>query len=170
MRKVLVLSDSHGDLTNARRVLAKLSAQIEMVIHLGDHDFDAIMLQKEYPQLPFHYVRGNNDSGYDSPLSKVVRIAGKGIFVCHGHKQRVYWDLQNLIYGAEEEECQIALFGHTHRAFKQDIGGILALNPGSISVPRDGIVPTFAILMFDGERIEASIMECHGDSFRLRNA
>ena len=39
--KILVLSDTHAYLENARAVLARLQGKVDAVFHLGDHDDDA---------------------------------------------------------------------------------------------------------------------------------
>ena len=45
--KLLVFSDSHGWLENARNVLRRIGGRMDMVCHLGDYDSDAEELQKE---------------------------------------------------------------------------------------------------------------------------
>lgn len=65
--KILVFSDTHNYLDNAREVLRRIGGQMDMVLHLGDHDTDAMELKKEFPSLPFHYVLGNNDYSWDTP-------------------------------------------------------------------------------------------------------
>ena len=54
--KLLVLSDTHGYLSNARDVLNRIGKYMNGVIHLGDHAYDAADLQTEYPDLPFYIV------------------------------------------------------------------------------------------------------------------
>ena len=159
MKKVLVLSDSHGYLDNARHVLTRLEGQVEAVAHLGDHDEDARRLAAEFPGLPFHVVKGNNDYGTDTPNSKRIFCDGRMLLLCHGHKQRVGRNLQTLAYWGEEQEADVVLFGHTHRAYHGQWGRQLLFNPGSISLPRDGITPTFGLLLFDKGRIEPVIMQ-----------
>ena len=44
--KILVLSDTHAYLENARAVLARLQGKVDAVFHLGDHDDDAVALQQ----------------------------------------------------------------------------------------------------------------------------
>ena len=75
--KILALSDTHAYLENARAVLARLQGKVDAVFHLGDHDDDAVALQQEFPKLPFHYVKGNNDYRVDTPSQKLVRLGGK---------------------------------------------------------------------------------------------
>ncbi|WP_442871326.1 metallophosphoesterase family protein, partial [Anaerotignum sp.] len=43
--KILVLSDSHGRIENAKAVLQRLEQQVDMVFHLGEYDEDAKALQ-----------------------------------------------------------------------------------------------------------------------------
>ena len=94
--KILVLSDTHAYLENARAVLAQLQGKVDAVFHLGDHDDDAVALQQEFPKLPFHYVKGNNDYRVDTPSQKLVRLGGKTLLLTHGHKQRVYWNYDTI--------------------------------------------------------------------------
>ena len=112
--KILVLSDTHAYLENARAVLARLQGKVDAVFHLGDHDDDAVALQQEFPKLPFHYVKGNNDYRVDTPSQKLVRLGGKTLLLTHGHKQRVYWNYDTISYWAEEQGADVVLFGHTH--------------------------------------------------------
>ena len=86
--KILVLSDTHAYLENARAVLARLQGKVDAVFHLGDHDDDAVALQQEFPKLPFHYVKGNNDYRVDTPSQKLVRLGGKTLLLTHGHRNR----------------------------------------------------------------------------------
>ncbi len=47
--KILVISDTHGDLYYAEKSIKKHKNEIEFVFHLGDHDEDAKELQKKFP-------------------------------------------------------------------------------------------------------------------------
>ena len=157
--KILVLSDTHAYLENARAVLARLQGKVDAVFHLGDHDDDAVALQQEFPKLPFHYVKGNNDYRVDTPSQKLVRLGGKNLLLTHGHKQRVYWNYDTISYWAEEQGADVVLFGHTHMPLWEAGGRVALFNPGSISLPRGGTLPTFGILTMEDGRIEGAIME-----------
>lgn len=157
--KILVLSDSHGRIENARAVLETLEQQIEMVFHLGDYDEDAITLQALFSKLPFHYVKGNNDFGGDTPSHKLVVTQGKRFLLTHGHKQRVHYNLNTIAYWGEEQGVDAVLFGHTHVALNDDSGRVYLFNPGSITLPRDGSTPTFGIITVENGQIEGAIME-----------
>ena len=167
--KLLVFSDSHGWLENARNVLRRIGGRMDMVCHLGDYDSDAEELQKEFPTLPFHVVQGNNDFYTTAPQKKMVRAGGKAILLTHGHKQRVHWNPDSIAYWAEEQGADVVLFGHTHVPFWDGRGRVALFNPGSISMPRDGKPPTFGILTIEDGRMEGAVMEvCDAETFRRR--
>ena len=94
--KLLVLSDTHGYLSNARDVLNRIGKYMNGVIHLGDHAYDAADLQTEYPDLPFYIVRGNNDFGDKAPNKLMITIHGKRLLLTHGHMQQVYWSYDTI--------------------------------------------------------------------------
>lgn len=168
--KILVLSDSHGYLENARNVIKKIGDKMSCVIHLGDHDEDAERLKFEFAHLPFYYIRGNNDFS-DVPTEKMLIVNEKRILITHGHKQRVYFGYDNLIYWGESLDADMVLFGHTHSPVIDESGKVIIFNPGSISMPRATPKPTFGIIDISDEGIiRGSIMEYHGkDSFmRMR--
>ena len=54
--------------------------------------------------------------------------------------------------------CAAALFGHTHVAMMEEKDGLLILNPGSVSRPRNGKA-SFAVLETDGEKLKAVIVD-----------
>ena len=109
--KILVLSDTHAYLENARAVLARLQGKVDAVFHLGDHDDDAVALQQEFPKLPFHYVKGNNDYRVDTPSQKLVRLGGKTLLLTHGHKQRNIKKSQDLV---ERRRSDLRYFNKSH--------------------------------------------------------
>lgn len=157
--KLLIFSDTHGYLDRAREVLKRIGNKMDAVAHLGDHDLDAMDLQREFPALPFHYVRGNNDFSVATPSKKMLYVQGRKILLTHGHKQRVHWNPDTIGYWAEEQGADAVLFGHTHQPYYDDRSRVLMMNPGSISIPRGGL-PTFGILTIEENgRMEGAVME-----------
>ena len=57
--KVLVLSDSHGNLSNMMRAVEQESPR--MILHLGDCWRDGERLHDRFPSLPLEQVYGNCD-------------------------------------------------------------------------------------------------------------
>ncbi|MDD3393850.1 MAG: metallophosphoesterase [Anaerotignum sp.] len=157
--KILVFSDSHGRIENAKAVLQRLERQVDMVFHLGDYDEDAIALQSMFSSLPFHYVKGNNDFGQDTPSHKLVLAQGKRFLLTHGHKQRVHYNLNTIAYWGEEQGVDAVVFGHTHVPLNDGGGRVYLFNPGSISLPRDSFTATFGIISIENGKMEGAIME-----------
>lgn len=168
--KILVLSDTHGYMENARDVLEKIGDRMEAVFHLGDHDEDAEQLQMEFPYLNFYYVKGNNDYSAQTPSKLMVTLQGKRFLLTHGHKQRVYWGYDQISYWGEEQGADAVIFGHTHAPVNEEMGALLLFNPGSISLPRDSSIPTFGILHLSEEGVlRGSVMEyLSRNTLRLR--
>lgn len=161
--KILVMSDTHGYLSNAERVITKLSDKVNSVFHLGDCDIDAYRLSKEFSKLEFYYVKGNNDYGTDTPLELIVSKGGKKFLLVHGHKHHVNSSYNSLAYVAEENNVDAVVFGHTHMPLNSDYNNILLFNPGSISRPRNTENPTFGIInISDSGIISATIMDYCG--------
>lgn len=164
--KLLVLSDTHNMLDKAVNVLKFFEKDVSAVLHLGDCDQDAKDLSVMFPSLNFHYVKGNNDFS-STPLEKVVSVGGKKIFLTHGHKHSVYYGIERLFYAAEEKDCDVALFGHTHVPFYDNSERVLIMNPGSISLPRSSPVPTFGVInISDDGFCEGFILEYNDNTYK----
>ena len=58
------------------------------------------------------------------------------MLITHGDRYGVKYELNNLYYRALEAEVDIALFGHTHIPYMEEVKGIWLFNPGSASLPR----------------------------------
>ncbi len=153
--KVLVMSDTHGYIANARRAIEK-NPEVEIIIHLGDYCRDVADLEQLYPNKRFEYVYGNSDFGVGEIESeKTLELEGRRIFLTHGHKYSVKWDISRIIAKAEMENAQIALYGHTHIALVEQVCDCMILNPGSISESRSDLSESYAILNITPEKIDA---------------
>ncbi len=133
--KIGVVSDSHGDLYSLDKTLS-LMGDLDMIIHLGDHYKDIIKLNEKYRK-PIEHVAGNNDYSSESSYDRIIIVDGVKIFMTHGHRYGVYYDLSRLGFKAQEEGANVALYGHTHIRSRENYNGIIYLNPGSTSLPRD---------------------------------
>lgn len=145
--KILVLSDSHGNVGNMLR-----AAEIEtprMIFHLGDCRRDAERLQDRLPDIPLVQVDGNCDFGSFGNEERLLELEGKRILLCHGHTYGVKYSLLTAGYAAEEKELDLFLFGHTHRPLVDRRGKTLFLNPGSI---RDGF---YGIVTIENGKLDA---------------
>ncbi len=146
MKKIVIFSDSHGDVQSMVQVVKK--EEPDLVLHLGDCMRDAERLKEAYPNLRIEMVPGNCDMSRDIP-ERVLIEEGFRILMCHGHTRCVKTSYLNIELAAQEKHVDIALFGHTHHVYYAGHNGILFLNPGSIGNPPIDIPPSYAILMLE---------------------
>ncbi len=147
MKRILVLSDSHGNVNNM--VIAVRNEKPDMIIHLGDCWADAEQLLKKFPEILLERVPGNCDCP-QAFEERVLMIEGKRVLICHGHTFNVKAGYLGLSMGAQAEHADAALFGHTHCVYQDFYQGITYLNPGSIGAPPYGVPPSYGILRIDG--------------------
>ncbi|SFR84848.1 metallophosphoesterase [Anaeromicropila populeti] len=146
--KILVISDSHGKNANLAKVLDKVGT-IDMFIHLGDlegsEDFiDAFVEGRK------EIISGNNDFFTDIPQERLMTIGKYTVFLTHGHRYGVHFDLTTLKEAARSRNADIVMFGHTHIPVIDQSSDIIAVNPGSISLPRQpGRQPSYIIMELD---------------------
>lgn len=148
MKRVLVVSDSHGAVDKLDLILSS-QPQARIVFHLGDGERDLEFIMHQYPNKFFHRVAGNCDCYSDLPADIVDIIEGKRFYACHGHTQLVKYGIGSLVETAKKENASVALYGHTHVQDTTYRDGILFFNPGSvrqgefgaIDVAENGILP-----------------------------
>lgn len=129
MTTAVVLSDSHGHRSAVARI-APLFEENDLIIFLGDGVGDLYAAQTQYSEKTY-LCRGNNDfSG--GAYEWVIEEDGCRIYCCHGHRLGVKHGLERLAQEAKEHGCEIALYGHTHRAAIDLVDGVLCINPGAI--------------------------------------
>lgn len=130
MKKILIFSDSHGDLRFLQEAIGKKNP--DMVFFTGDGQRDIAAVCRLFPALDVFAVRGNNDDAlYPDSLS--VTVEGIRFFLTHGHRYGVNRGLLRLLAQTKQEGCDVAVFGHTHHAVivRDETGRIIALNSGS---------------------------------------
>ena len=136
--KIFVFSDSHGYTLNMTEVLNKNKGSYDHIIHLGDHCTDTRYLDPIIGITPLIAVIGNCDSYYakhEYAEEKIIDMYGKRFLICHGHKYSVKQNLDLITKKAENEACDIVIFGHTHSACVERYGNIWLFNPGTIGAP-----------------------------------
>ena len=136
--KILVMSDSHGNDLYAVMALDR-EWPFDALLHLGDFqededEFAGILAGED---VPLYLVKGNCDYCNSVPTDRILELAGHRILMTHGHTHSVDYGTEELARTALENDCGVALFGHTHRPVMDDsVPGLLILNPGSIALPR----------------------------------
>jgi putative phosphoesterase len=160
-KKLLVVSDSHGDIPALKKVLVwaknlataaenKTGAPSDIIsygVFLGDGVDD---LRRAEDAAGFscgwRFVLGNNDYGYSLPETDVFDFGGHRFFISHGHRFSVYYGLHRLIAAAISTGADTVLFGHTHVPCFARENNIFLINPGSVGRPRSNEGPTFAVV------------------------
>ncbi|MCT4685866.1 metallophosphoesterase family protein [Vallitalea sp.] len=142
--KILVISDTHGNLRNAIEVI-KYTGDINRIIHLGDYERDVEELEI-ISNVPIDFVPGNCDFSSYAPSEKILNFYDLKILITHGHYYNVKWEYNTILKAAKQKKVDIVLFGHTHVSLVENIDNITIINPGSISLPRDGKGCSFCIL------------------------
>ena len=157
--EILIISDSHGYLSNLRKVLNQYKNQIKYVIHLGDYDEDISEIKPEFQSYEFINVSGNCDFGTSLPSEKVFELCGKRFFITHGHRYSVKSGLTKISYMAEEKSSDICLLGHTHIPLLTSFNDVVYMNPGSISCPRSEFSNSYGIIEISNDKISAKVIE-----------
>ncbi len=154
--KILVISDSHGQLDGVKNIMER-HGSFDLVIHLGD-----IIRQDEQLKMicrcPVKIVQGNCDFRSENPLTDIVEFDGNRALISHGHYYSVDWGTNQLWYAAEGNNCNFAMYGHTHVPEITEVEGITILNPGSISRPRQANRrKSYIIIKTTGKKADADI-------------
>lgn len=150
--RILIISDTHGNLQNFEKVL-KREQEIDMLLHLGDVQKDEDYLEAVM-ECPVHIIAGNNDFFSGLPWEEEVQIGKYKVFMTHGHGYYVSAHTRRLKQSARERGADIVMYGHTHRPDIDTTEDVIAINPGSLSYPRqEGRKATYVIMEVadDGE-------------------
>lgn len=153
--KILVFSDSHGNVANMADVVRR--EEPDQILHLGDVVRDARALAEQFPDIPLTFVCGNCDGRVDVPDQLLLTVEEKTIMLTHGHIYGVKSGISAAVAAAREAEADVLLFGHTHRVFCDLIGEMWVMNPGSIGSP---LSSTYGII-----RITEAGMVCYTEPF-----
>ena len=170
--KYLIASDLHGSIKYCRMLLERFKVEkADKIIFLGD-----ILYHGPRNDLPDGYspkeviaalngiadkivcVRGNCDCEVDRmvlnfPISAeygVMIFNGRNVWITHGHN----YNKETPLPFAKGD---ILLHGHTHVPAKEDCCDFVYLNPGSLSIPKDGSdrsYMTYADGVFEWKRLD----------------
>ena len=159
--RALVISDIHGSSQATEKALnyfEKLHCQSifllgDLLYHGPRNDLPKDYAPKKVIEMLnskkncIYCVRGNCDTEVDQMVLDFPVLAdygffeidGKCIYCSHGH---VYHE-KNL---PPLKKGDIFMHGHTHVLQAKEVDGITILNPGSVSIPKEGNPPTYAVL------------------------
>ena len=159
--KYLFASDIHGSAYYCRKLLdAFREEQAERLVLLGDLLFhgprndlpreyapkEVIALLNEHKN-KIYAVRGNCEAEVDQMVLEfpvmadycILSVDGRTFYATHGH----IYNQDNL---PPLREGDILIHGHTHVLKAQQMDGYILLNPGSVSIPKEGNPATYAVL------------------------
>ena len=159
--KYLFASDIHGSAYYCRKLLdAFREEQSERLVLLGDllyhgprNDLPREYAPKEVIALlnehknKIYAVRGNCEAEVDQMVLEfpvmadycILSVDGRTFYATHGH----IYNQDNL---PPLQEGDILIHGHTHVLKAQQMDGYILLNPGSVSIPKEGNPATYAVL------------------------
>lgn len=158
--KLLIASDIHGSAYYCEKLLEVYAKeQAQRMILLGDilyhgprNDLPAEYAPKKVIQMlnahkeEIYAVRGNCEAEVDQMVLEFPVLADymvlfwneRAVYATHGH-----------IYNEEKrppmKAGDILLHGHTHVLRAEEKDDIIILNPGSVSIPKEGNPPTYAV-------------------------
>ena len=158
--RILVVSDTHGNYPMLAKVI-KAGGPIDLLLHAGDGGNDPAHLARDFPALSRMAVAGNCDPFSPLPRELVFEAGGHKLFLTHGDRYQVKWDLLRLFLEGQERKVSAIIFGHTHRPLIQYEQGILLFNPGSLYRNSTGEKPSYGWLTLgpDGPKPELEFIK-----------
>lgn len=146
--RVLVVSDTHRHNENYLRLL-ELAGPFDMVIHCGDSEGSELLIS-EAAGCPVKMVAGNCDFFSELPAELTFPLEKMKVWVTHGHHYYVSMGREFIREEAASREVDVVIFGHTHKPCIEYIGGVVVMNPGSLSLPRqEGRQPSYIVMETD---------------------
>ena len=163
--RILIVSDTHRRDGNFRRVLEK-TGPIDMLIHLGDTEGSESYFREwvDNDVCVIHVVRGNNDFFSFCDREKEISIGRYRALLTHGHMYGVSLGTEGIKDEARARKVDIVMYGHTHKPHLEYCrDGLVVLNPGSLSYPRqEGRKPSYMLMELDRQG-EAHFTICYLD-------
>lgn len=154
--RIGVISDTHGHL--APGALAAL-AGAALILHAGDIGRQEVLdaLARVAPVLA---VRGNTDAGTplarQHPAMRWIEREGVRIYMTHIGGRPA--ELEAALPADPAMRPGVYIFGHTHVALLETVGGVLFLNPGAAGYPRFGGGLSVALLELAAGQASATIL------------
>lgn len=151
--RIGIISDTHGSVTAWLEAL-DLFGDVDLIVHAGDVLYHGprnplpegyeprrlAALINEAP-VPVIIARGNCDAEVDQVLVNwpiqapyaFIQAGSLRLLVNHGHTMTP----GQMLAQAQQYRANLFVYGHTHLPEVSRSGGVLLLNPGSPSLPKD---------------------------------
>jgi putative phosphoesterase len=108
------------------------------------------------------------------PFDLRFQLGGKRVRLVHGSPRKVneylFEDKPARTFEriAALADCDVLVFGHTHKPWVQEYGGVLFVNCGSVGKPKDGDPRArFAVLAASDAGVAASIERVASDALAV---
>ena len=105
------------------------------------------------------------------PFDLRFEVGRRSVHLVHGSPRKVneylFEEKPARLYErlAGAEESDVLVFGHTHKPWVREYGGVLFVNCGSVGKPKDGDARgAFAVLEAAGDRVEVTIERVEYDA------
>lgn len=147
---LVALADTHAD--TSPELAPHLRERVEaadVVCHAGDFTSSASLSTVESLSNKLVAVHGNADSmAVRQRLPRVATVdhLGRRFLLAHGHEH----DRTALSLLARQEDADVVIVGHTHRARTENSGDRVIVNPGSHADPRGSRPAYFEASRTDG--------------------
>lgn len=153
--KVLIVSDTHRKNENYFKAVELVKP--DLVIHCGDAEGSEYALS-EAVDCPVQIVLGNNDFFSYLPRELELQLDAFKIWVTHGHNYYVSMGSEVIKREAVARGMDIVMYGHTHKPVVDRRDGVIAVNPGSLSYPRqEGRRPSYIVMEVQGKIADFTI-------------
>lgn len=172
--KYLVASDIHGSLYYANKIIEHfINMNADKLILLGDlyyhgprnplpKDYNPMEVSKKLNQIKdkLMVIKGNCDAEVDEMISDFsfedyinLKIKNKTFYFTHGHHNNI----DNI-----PRDIDVLVYGHFHTGFIKEKDGVLCINSGSVSLPKNNTAHSFLIItdeLIELRDIENNIIE-----------
>lgn len=150
--KIVVLSDTHGDAEIISTVFNQ-EQDADVFFHCGDSELS-------YNDDHFNdmiRVKGNCDFDDNFENDIIVNLDDRKVFITHGHLYDIKTTLALLNDQAQEADADFVFFGHSHLMGAEVINNRLFLNPGSLTLPRDGNAKSYATVEWEEDENDLTV-------------
>lgn len=146
--RVLIVSDTHRRNNNYLKALERVKP-VDMVVHCGDAEGSEYLIC-EAAGCPVEIVIGNNDFFSELPREREFQIGGYKVWLTHGHNYYVSMGNETIKREAAARGADIVMYGHTHKPVVDAEDEVIAVNPGSLTYPRqEGRRPSYIVMEID---------------------
>jgi uncharacterized protein len=146
--KIVVVSDTHGDLSALRRV-AMIEYDADLYLHAGDIEAAPGDIS------PFAGVKGNCDGSFNEYPFRYETMTPFGKL--HMEHYPIY--ASAMFQAFKQDGVRIFIHGHTHEREEEIIEGVRVYCPGSLVFPHDNDKGTYLVLTVTDTIVDGKFKE-----------